>query len=395
MRVIIIGAGPAGITAADFITELDPAVDCTVLTSENHPPYSPPLMYDHFVNGFNIFWKGTSFQKFNFKQNARVTDVNFEAKSVSTNSGELLHYDKLIIASGASLYVPVKGIHLNNVYNFKSLSDATNLIQYAKNKKDSNVVIIGAGLIGIEISLLLNKLNSKVTLIEKENQILPSLADATIANKIQHILESNGITVLTGTEAKVFKGDEAAREVFLSNGESIKADYFVAATGIRPQIDFLRSSDIRINRGICVDRYLKTSIDSVFAIGDCTEYTCESDSLGFVNHTFINAVEQAKVCACNILGDNQHYSVTCRANSIKHVSVPVLLAGTMNGERHVYSKNDEIRIVFLNDGKISGLQFFNSEKAAGVLTSLIKSNRDISEFLPFITSPQFNHSFLN
>lgn len=395
MHVVIIGAGPAGITTAGLISDSNSDAKCTVVTKEDYPPYSPPLMFDHFINGFDIFWKGISSHKFTYSKNTSVIDVNFKSKIVTTADGNKLSYDKLIIASGASLYAPIRGMHFSNVYNFKSLTDASILIKRARSANSPKVVVIGAGFIGLEIALLLSKLHAKVTILERAGQVLPSAADVKIASKVQDFLQQMGIRVLLNIEAKEFKGQNIADEAVFNNGETVKADFFVTATGIRPQIDFLRNTSIRINRGICVDRYLRTSVDSVYAIGDCAEYSCSGDFCGSINHSFLNAIEQAQICASNVLGSNIEYNMTHKINSIKHISVPVIIAGSMSGEKHTYSKNDELRIVYVHNNRINGFQLFNSDKSAGVLTSLMKSSREISSFIPYIASPKFNHSFTN
>ncbi len=394
MHVIIIGAGPSGITAADVITDLDRTVECTVLTGENLPPYSPPMMYDHFINGFDIFWKGRTFDKFAFYQDTAVTSTDLKHKHVITSRGHKMHFDKLIIASGSSLYAPINGIDKRNVYNFKSLTAASELIERANNSVSSKVVIIGAGLIGVEISLLLNALHIQVILLEKQNQILPSIASPEVSDRLKNILKLHGIEVILNTEVTEFKGEDIASEVICGNGKSLQADFFVAATGSLPQIGFLDKSDIQIKRGVCIDRYLRTSVDSVFAIGDCTENADDHKSYGILNNTFFNAIEQAMTCAYNVLGGNLKCDVSCRINSVKHIKVPLIIAGSMTEQKHVYSRNNELRIIYTENNRIRGFQLFNSERGAGILASLMRSSRDISSLSPYLTSPHLNHSFV-
>jgi len=394
VHVIIIGAGPAGITAAGMITDLDNSVECTVLTAENLPPYSPPVMYDHFINGFDIFWKGKTFDNFEFCPDTAVRSVDFKSKQVTTAKNRNLHYDKLIIASGSSVHSPISGVNMCNVYNFKSLNVASELIEQAKTTESPKAVVIGAGLIGIEISMLLNALHTEVVLLEKQEQLLPSLADPSISDRLIKILKLHGIKVVLRSEVIEFRGNGRATEAVTGSGEVLKADFFVIATGNRPQIGFLKESDIRINRGICIDRHLKSSVDSVFAIGDCAESSNSHNSPGVINNTFFSAVEQARICAHNVLGDDIEYESTSQVYSGKHIKVPLFIAGSMSGRKMVYCKKDELRIVFTDNNRIVGFQLFNSEKAAGVLTSLMKSKRDISQLLPYLASPHLNHSYI-
>jgi nitrite reductase (NADH) large subunit len=393
VHVIIIGAGPAGITAAETITNLDNSVECTVLTAENLPPYSPPVMYDHFINGFDIFWKGKTFDNFEFCPDTAVRSVDFKSKQVTTAKNRNLHYDKLIIASGSSVHSSISGFNMCNVYNFKSLTVASELIEQTKTTESPKAVVIGAGLIGIEISMLLNALHTEVVLLEKQEQVLPSLADPSISDRLIKILRLHGIRVILKSEVLGFRGNGRATEAVTGSGEVLKADFFVIATGSRPQIGFLKESDIRVNSGICIDRYLKSSIDSVFAIGDCAE-SSNNHSLGVINNNFYGAVEQAKICAHNVLGDNIEYESPGKVYSVKHIKVPLFIAGSMSGRKIVYCKKDELRIVFTDNNRIVGFQLFNSEKAAGVLTSLMRSKRDISQLLPYLASPHLNHSYI-
>ncbi len=394
MHVIIIGAGPAGITAAETITNLDNSVECTVLTAENLPPYSPPVMYDHFINGFDIFWKGKTFDNFEFCPDTAVRSVDFKSKQVTTAKNRNLHYDKLIIASGSSVHSSISGFNMCNVYNFKSLTVASELIEQTKTTESPKAVVIGAGLIGIEISMLLNALHTEVVLLEKQEQVLPTLADPSISDRLIKILRLHGIRVILKSEVLGFMGNGKATEAVTGSGEVLKADFFVIATGNRPQIGFLKESDIRVNSGICIDRYLKSSIDSVFAIGDCAESSNGHHSLGIINNNFYGAVEQARICAHNVLGDNIEYESPGKVYSVKHIKVPLFIAGSMSGRKIVYCKKDELRIVFTGNNRIVGFQLFNSEKAAGVLTSLMRSKRDISQLLPYLASPHLNHSYI-
>lgn len=394
MHVIIIGAGPAGITAATTITDLDRSVQCTVLTAENLPPYSPPVMYDHFINGFEIFWKGKTFDKFAFCPDTTVTSVDFKNKQVTTSGNRKLNYDKLIIASGASVHSPIKGVKMSNVYNFKSLSVASELIKQTKKKKSAKAVVIGAGLIGIEITMLLNALQTQVTLLERQEHLLPSLADPDISDRLKKQLKQHEIRVITKSEVMEFRGNGKATGVVSRSGEVVKGDFFVIATGNCPQIGFLNNSDIRINRGICIDRTLKSSVDSVFAIGDCAESSDDHNCHDVINNTFFSAVEQARICAHNVLGDSIENESTGKVISVKHMKVPLFIAGSMAGQKTVYCKNDELRIVYTKNNRIAGFQLFNSEKAAGVLASLMRSKRDISELMPYLASPHLNHSYI-
>lgn len=113
-----------------------------------------------------------------------------------------------------------------------------------------------------------------------------------------------------------------------------------------------------------------------------------------MNNTFFNAVEQARICAHNVLGDRIEYESASKVYSVKHMKVPLFIAGSMSGQKIIYHQKDELRIVFTENNRIVGFQLFNSEKAAGVLAALMRSKRDISHLLPYLASPHLNHSYM-
>ena len=149
-RIVIVGAGPAGITVAEALREHDREVEITMLSSEPFPPYAPPAMADHFLTGREdtLFWKGRDIcDRLNveYRANTRVKSLAPQARELSLADGSVLNYDRLVIATGGGLYAPIAGHDLRGVYNFKSLSAAKQLVDRVRADRIRRAVIVGVG----------------------------------------------------------------------------------------------------------------------------------------------------------------------------------------------------------------------------------------------------------
>jgi NADPH-dependent 2,4-dienoyl-CoA reductase/sulfur reductase-like enzyme len=156
MKIIMIGAGPAAVTAAETVRTFDRQAELTLLTDEPYLPYSPPAMADHFIHGNDLhLWRPSDWPEqtgVDFRSGVRVESIEPEAHQIQLANDEQLDYDRLLIATGARLYAPLEGAGLPGIYNFKSLSAAENLVAKVRSGQASSAIIVGAGFIGMEIA---------------------------------------------------------------------------------------------------------------------------------------------------------------------------------------------------------------------------------------------------
>ena len=279
MNYVILGAGPAGVTAAETIRGIDKTASITLVSGEPGPPYSR-MAIPYYIHG-KIGEDGTylrqladHYNKLNIDYiNARAGGIDTDGKKLFLSEERSLPYDRLLIATGASpVSAPIPGAHLDGVHNCWTLEDAREILKLAE--KDAPVVLVGAGFIGSIVLEALYLRGCKLTVVEIAPRMVARMMDETAGGMLGRWCEKQGVRVLTNTRvSEISKASNggANLEVQLSTDEKIPAALVVMAVGVRPNIGFLVGSGVDVNYGIKVDRYMQTSAPDVYAAGDCCE----------------------------------------------------------------------------------------------------------------------------
>ncbi len=399
MKIIIIGAGPAGVIAAETVRTFDRQAELTMLTDEPYLPYSPPAMADHFILGKdNHFWRSADWPAqtgVSYRSDVNVAAIEPGAHRIRLASGEELSYDCLLICSGARLYAPLAGADLPGIYNFKSLSAAENLVSKVRTGEASSAIIVGAGFIGMEIALLLCNLGVKVTQVEMLDQVMSTMLDPETASIALSQMQSHGVDVRLMTKVDAFVGNGRANGIKLETGEVLQADLLIAATGVKPNLDLLQGSGISSNRGIKVDDHLRTNAPDVFAAGDCIETPDLLTGEVSVHAIFPNAVEQGRVAGMNLAGYTVLYDGAERMNSLKHLGLPIMAAGEKVGDNVLREqRGSDLRTIYLRENRIVGFQLVGDMNAAGVLHALMIQKSDVSRLQSHLLDPNFGEGVL-
>jgi NAD(P)H-nitrite reductase large subunit len=399
MRILILGAGPAGISVAENIRDLEAVAGFSpticMVSAEPFAPYSPPAMADHFLTGdeTRLYWKGPDICErlgIDYRSGRTASRVEPSQHRVLLDDDEALEYDRLVIATGSRLHAPVKGAGLPGVYNFKSLAAARVLVDHARRGEVHKASVVGAGFIGVEVALLLADLGLDVTLVELADRVMPRMLDAQTAGIVTDALRARGVHVLTETEAGAFAGNGRARAVVLETGDVITADACIAATGVKPNIEFLAGAGFDIGWGIRVDDGLHTGIDDVWAAGDCAETRDRMSGERFVHAIFPNAVSQARVVAEQLMGFDTRYEGAESMNSLRHLGVPVMAVGELTGDSEaVLARDHSLRRVALRDGRIVGFRLAGDIRGAGVYRSLMLRRIDVGACGDWVADPAF------
>ena len=394
MKMLIIGAGPAGVSAAETVRGMDRRAEIVLLSDEPYLPYSPPAMADHFLTGSDLhLWRGADWlaqTEVEYQNGVRVAAIQPTAHRVQMADGGTLSYDRLLIATGSRLYAPVTGSDMPGVYNFKSLSAAEALVRRVRSGEARSALIVGAGFIGMEIALLLRELGAAVTQVEMLDQVMSTMLDPQTAAVALDLMRQRGVNVRLNTKALAFIGEDQARGVQLDSGELLEADLLIAATGVKPNLDLLEGSGIAHNWGILVDQYLRTSVMDVYAAGDVIESPNRLTGERLVHAIFPNAVEQGRVAGLNMAGYPTLYEGAERMNSLKHLGLPILAVGEKHGDtvlRRQYG--DDLRTIYLNGNRLVGFQLVGDIHPAGVLHALLLQQRDVRPLLDRLLEPNF------
>jgi len=385
-RIVIAGAGPAGITVAERVRAQDPDIVITLLSAEPHPPYAPPAMADHFLSGRDepLYWKGRDVcerLRLEYRAGCSVKSLDAAGHALRLADDTTLAYERLVIATGAALYAPIGGCDLAGIYNFKSLTAAERLVAGVRSGDIRSAVVVGAGFIGVEIALLLSDLGVKVTLVEMEDRLIPKMLEAETAAIVLARVQDRGVEVRLETRAEAFVGERQAKGVELATGECLQADACVAATGVKPNIDWLEGSGVETRWGIVVDEYLRTTMADVYAAGDVAETHDRLTGERYVHAIFPNAVAQAEIVARGLLGRPVPYDGAEAMNSLKHLGVEVITAGAHDGEEVLCRRHgDTLRKIYLDDGRIVGYSLAGNIRAAGVYRSLMLKRTNVRAF---------------
>jgi len=361
-------------------------------------------MVDHFITGSNShFWRPANWSEqfqVDYRPGVQVTSVRPALHQVCLADGGILAYDHLVIAAGSRLYAPLPGVDLPGVYNFKSLSAAQASVDKVKRGEARTALIVGAGFIGMEIALLLRELGVQVTQVEMLDQVMPAMLDPFTASFALQIMRQRGVEVRLNTKAKRFVGEKnIAIGVELETGEVLRADLLIAATGVRPNIDFLEGSGIACRWGISVDNYLRTSAPDVYAAGDVVETPDRLTGEVYVHAILPNAIEQGRVVGLNLgkrgLGCPTPYEGAERMNSLKHLGLRILAAGLKHGEEVLRARvNGGWRTLYVQDDRLVGFQLVGGLQAAGALRTLLNRQEKLGRLKDHLLEANFGQGAL-
>jgi NAD(P)H-nitrite reductase large subunit len=311
MKHVILGAGPAGVIAAETIRKHAPQDEILVIGDEPELPYSRMaipylLMRQIGEEGTHLRHAGAAhFDKLyvTLKQ-GRATQVDTAGRQVILEDGSGVPFDRLLIATGSSPATPpIPGIEGPGVHPCWTLEDARAIAAAAA--PGARVLQLGAGFIGCIIMEALAARGVKLSVVEMGDRMVPRMMGPTAGGMIKQWCESKGVAVHTGARVDSIErpGPEGApMGVRLSTGQLLAADLVISATGVRPNIGFLEDSGVRCLVGVLTDEHLQTSVPGIYAAGDCAEAFDKVSGKTIVSAIQPNAAEQARVAALNMVG---------------------------------------------------------------------------------------------
>ena len=308
MKVVVIGNGIAGFSAASTVRRLSKDCSITMISRETTSLYSACVLPDYISNKIpreKTFVKSkTDYKQLGLEMifGNVVQEIDTAAKRVLTDNGQAYAFDKLILALGSDAIV--FGEPKAGVFKLKTLRDAERILKHNGNK----AVVVGSGAIGIEVAIALHYRGYQVKIIEMADQILPLGLGVKGASKIQKILQGFGIEVSTGERAAEVEGQHHV-EALVTDQRRIACDTLIWAIGMRPQVELARRANIAIGEkgGIRVNTHMETSIPGIYACGDCVESNDILTGEPYLNLFWHNANRQGAVAAYNCIWANKSY----------------------------------------------------------------------------------------
>ena len=376
-RVVVLGNGIAGVTAADHVRRRHPLAEIDLVADEPHHLYNrmgiarliygrsamqglylnPDAWYDeHAVTPW---------------LNTRARSIDRIRQTVELGTGESLRYDRLILATGSRSFVPaIDGFGGPGSFVLRTAEDALGLRAFTQRNGAATAVVAGGGLLGLEAAYALHKLGLRVTVLERGDRLLRRQLDARASALLHAYLEGLGLAILCDAETAAVEGDGRVRMAHLADGRGVEADVFLAAAGITPNAELARAAGLAVNRGVLVDERMRTQDHAILAAGDVAEHA------GRVHGLWPVAVAQAEVAADNAVGGRKEYRGSVPFTMLKVVGVELTSVG-----RFEEQATDEVivleepggryRKLVIEDGRIVGaILLGHSAEVAAVRTAI-------------------------
>ena len=337
MKVLVVGFGWAGFEVALTCRSLSRDLEIIVVSEEPCPAYCRcGLTYaiSGEVEFNNLFLRSQDFYKsagINVLLGYRVVEASSGVARVrptsSVGSESSMQYDRLVLATGAKpVDPPFEYSGIEGVFKLRDLRDAQAIRRWALRSKSA--AIYGSGFLGLQVADALHKLGLKVKLVEPLSSVMPTILDQDVASRIKSIIEGFGVEVYTDAHVREAEGDKQVKRL-VGDGFEVDCDMVVLATKVKPRVELAEKLGVKlgVTGGIVVDEHMETSVEGVYAAGDCVEVkelVTESPVLAQIASA---AIREARVAASNIAGKVDSYPGTTLTALSKVFGVEIGIAG--------------------------------------------------------------------
>ena len=391
MQHVIIGAGPAGVIAAETLRKTDPSCSIKLIGDETEPPYSRMALPYYLID--NIGEDGTYLRKSDTHYadqgieviQGRAASVDPDSHTLQLESGATVNFDKLLIATGSHpIRPPIPGLDSPGVHSCWTLEDGRNIAQNAS--KGSDVILMGAGFIGCIILEALAERGVNLTVIEMEDRMVPRMMNQTAGNLIKQWCLDKGVNVLTSTRVEAIEQDAGRLSVKLDNGEQLGADVVISATGVRANTGFLEGSGIETGFGVLVNDRLQSSHPDVYAAGDVCQGRDFSTGEFSVQAIQPTAADHGRIAALNMCGRDTRHQGSVNMNVLDTMGLVStsygLWMGVEGGESAELVDAEGYRYISLQfqDDVLVGAQALGLTNHVGVLRGLIQTKLKLGKW---------------
>jgi len=379
MKIVIVGNGISGIFTAQNVRNLDKEVEIDIYSQEKYPYYwrikIPELISERIPIDMLIVYKEDWYKKnkINSYLGKKIIQIKPHEKTLIIEGEKRpVPYDKLVLALGSVPNIPPSIKNAVNmlgkgVFTLRSVDDALNIRKFIKEGGVERAIIIGGGLLGLELARQIKNCNLDTTVVEFFPRLLPRQLDTECGEMLKSEIEKMGIKVVLSAVTEEIQVNGGVKGIKLKDGTEFKSEIVLIQAGITPTIDIAKEAEIKTNKGIIVNQFLETSVEDVFAVGDCVEYNNQIYSI------IPACVEQSKILASRILGDKTGvYKGTIPKNTLKVIGINLTSIGQFippeeeSGAWEILKKADKkdccYQKIVLKDNKLKGAILFGESK---------------------------------
>jgi len=383
--IVIVGAGIAGLSAAENARQTCPNARITLVSKEKDLPYYRLNLTRYLAGEVDESILPVRPEAW-FEENeitllrgAEVTGIDTANKSVTLDSGPALAFDKLILACGAHPFIPpFHGAGLDGVTTVRTVADANALL--ARIRPGMRCVCIGGGILGLETAGALTKRGLEVSLLEGFGWLLPRQLDEAGARVLERAVKKQGLRIVGNARTTKICGDARAEAVLLEDGSRLPADLVTITTGVRPNTSLARQAGLEVNKGVVVNSRLTTSHPDIYAAGDVAEHR------GTLYGLWEPARYQGAIAGMNAAGLDNEFGGLPRTNTLKVLGVDMFSIGLVEPDDASFTeiageRNGHYYRFLFRDGVLAGAILVGDTHAASGLAQALKNRRDCSALL--------------
>jgi NADPH-dependent 2,4-dienoyl-CoA reductase/sulfur reductase-like enzyme/ferredoxin len=389
-RIVVVGSGVSGVTAALEVRKYQPACDVTIIGSEPYDFYNRMMIGKLMSESISIDqlymmprnWADT--RGVRFVSGVVATRIDREERTVSLADGSTLPFDRLILATGARSSAPrIDGFGIDGTFVLRTIDDAVQIQQYIRRHRCRTAAVVGGGLLGLEAAHFLTQIGVRVSVLDRNDWPLSRQLDRVAGTMLGEMMRDLGIEIVLRADTLRLIGSDRVFGLELRDGRAIEAGVCIAAVGIEPNVGLARDAGLDVRRGVIVNDRMETSDPAIFAAGDVAEHA------GQLYGLWPAGMEQARVAAVNASGGDQCYVGTIPPARLKVAAIDLLSVGDVrstSGARQEICFEDaserRYRKLIVESGRIRGAILIGHPELAEALSDAVQSERDVTLLLP-------------
>jgi len=384
-KAVVLGAGIAGVSAAETIRKFAPQADLTLISNETYLPYyrlnltrylageiSPDQLTLHPDIWYNL-------HNIRLLRNITAQALDLENKELILSDESRVPFDRLVLTPGSHPFIPpFPGASRKNVTTLRTRQDADFILEACQGNR--KCICIGGGLLGLETAGALARRGVDVTVLENQAWLLPRQLNETASKRFQAQVQAKGIAVRAKVNIRELAGDEAVHGVLLDDGTTLPADVVVISAGVRANIDLARQAGLEVKQGILVDSTMKTSHADIFAAGDVAEHR------GMLYGLWVPSQVQGTVAGMNAAGQASEFaeiprSATLKVLGIELFNIGVISSGAATDRAFEMEINGNYYFFVFRDNLLVGSILLGNTALSSKIKKVVEEHYDCTEIL--------------